>query len=100
MGAAQGGDGIRRRVLMTMKKKRADDDHDDGGQEHEDRYPVDAVHVFDPTVARRVWIFLFKIEIFRYLSPDSHTTIRLDAGGPHMQSYRVIVRLAKSLLRV
>jgi hypothetical protein len=65
---------------MSVEKKRADDDHNDGGQEHEDRYPVDTVHVFDPAVTRRVWIFLFKIEVFRYLIPDSHITIHLDAG--------------------
>jgi len=48
-------------------------DHDnDGYDEHEQGNTVDAVHVFHPLRVRLIRIAFFNIQVFSYLSPDSH----------------------------
>lgn len=42
-------------------------------QKNKNADAVYAMHVPDPFILWPVWIFLFKIKIFGYLVPDSHT---------------------------
>jgi len=54
------------------EKNEADDNDKDSEKEHEDRDPVDPVHVAHPFTMRGIGITLFDIQIFCNLSPDSH----------------------------
>ncbi len=36
---------------------------------------VNAMHIADPFTLRTAWIFLFKIEIFGNLIPDTHNNV-------------------------
>src|ERR1700739_362591 len=59
-------------LLMAMKYKKLDGKDDHRNDEQEDRYPVDAVHVFHPLRWRIVRISFLKIEIFCYLPENAH----------------------------
>jgi hypothetical protein len=57
---------------MSLEKKQPDDHEDQPQEKHKDGDPVDPMHIPHPLGIRRIRIPLLNVEIFRYLSPDSH----------------------------
>jgi hypothetical protein len=57
---------------MMFEKQVPHDQNDQPYQEHEYGNAVDPMHVSHPLRIRRIRIPLLDIEIFSYLSPDSH----------------------------
>jgi hypothetical protein len=47
-------------------------------QEHEYRYPVDGVHVSDPTARGFVWIFFPDVKVFSKFAEYSHCVLVKD----------------------
>jgi len=52
--------------------KQLDGEDNKAKQKDEDADAVDTVHVPDPFFFWTIRVFLFKVEVFRYLFPDSH----------------------------
>jgi hypothetical protein len=59
---------------MFLEKYQLDDNEDDPQQEHKNRYPVDPMHIFHPLGMRRIGIPFLDVEVFRKLSPYSHSS--------------------------
>jgi hypothetical protein len=57
---------------MSLENKDPQDQKNKPQQEHKDRDPVDPMHIPHPLRVWRIRIPLLYVEIFRYLSPDSH----------------------------
>lgn len=69
--------GKRQAVIICEKVaaasgKQLDGKDDEAKQEDEDADTVDTVHVPDPFFFWTIRVFLFEVEVFRYLFPDSH----------------------------
>ncbi len=69
----RGEDCGRKRRYGLMFKDRPQDNDDHRHQEHKYGDAVDAMHIFDPSAPRSIRVFFLNVEIFRYLSPYSHT---------------------------
>ena len=54
------------------EKDHPHENYDQRKQEHKQRYAVDTMHIAYPLGMGPVGIFLFYVEIFGYLTPDSH----------------------------
>ncbi len=55
-----------------LSKKQTEENHQDRDDEHEERDPVDAMHVAHEIAGRRVRIFFPDIKVFGYLSQYTH----------------------------
>ena len=58
--------------LMSFEKDQPDDHKDQPQQKHKNGDTVDPMHVLHPLSTWRIRIALLDVEIFPYLSPDSH----------------------------
>ena len=57
---------------LNLFSKQLDGEDNKAKDEYKQAYAVDAVHIPDPFAFGPVGIFLLKIKIFGYLTPDSH----------------------------
>jgi hypothetical protein len=57
---------------MSFEKNQPDDHKDQSQEEHKNGDAVDAMHIPHPLSIRRIRVPLLDVEIFPYLSPDSH----------------------------
>ena len=61
------------RLLLSMFEKNCPDDQDDQpNKKHKNGNPVDPMHIPHPLRIRRIRVPLFDVEIFLYLTPDTH----------------------------
>ena len=58
--------------LLDSSTQQLNSQDNQAKQKDKNAYTVDAVHIPNPLVLWPVRIFLFEVEIFRYLFPDSH----------------------------
>ena len=61
--------------LPVSSAQQLNNEDDQAKQENENADAIDAVHITDPFIFWTIRIFFLQVEVFRYLSPDSHKNV-------------------------